>query len=228
LGERLDLNHRKKKRFTWSNNPTRWLGEWETYKRKDHPHSSEIRGGDLSMAFSQKVLTTKGSLYCGFIVYGQCYLMSPLLFGLKASPAGMTQATRAIVLRIRGKLSGIADSYGQSIYIDDVLVGVYSINDSVSVLNNGGLILMRSCRGKFFVRSGARFHIDRLSLLALAVAVLDGNFSTSPDDVLAYWFLIHDSHQEEFEEFRKHVADFREDSFSSQSSIEVVVRFNER
>ena len=128
------------------------------------------------MAFSQKVLTTKDSLHCGLLVNGQCYLMSSLMFGLKASPAGMTQAACAIVLRIRRKLSGIADSYGQSVYIDDVLVGVSSINDSGSVLNNRGLILMRSSRGKISVRIGARFHIDRLSSLALAFAVLDDDF----------------------------------------------------
>ena len=47
-----------------------------------------MRGGDLSMAFLQIVLTATDSLYCGFVVDGQCYVMSRLLFGLKSSPAG--------------------------------------------------------------------------------------------------------------------------------------------
>jgi hypothetical protein len=89
-------------------------------------------------------------------------------------------------------------------------------DDSVSVLANRGL--MGFSREKFAVEFGASLHIDRLSARALDFAVLDDDFSTSQDDVVAYWFLVHDSHQEELE---KHVVVLKEDLFFFLPSIEV-------
>jgi hypothetical protein len=77
---------------------------------------------------------------------------------------------------------------------------------------------MGSSREKFAVKFGSSLHIDRLCSRALAFAVLDDDFSTSQDDVLAYWFIVHDSHQEELE---KHVVDLKEDLFFFPPSIEV-------
>jgi hypothetical protein len=81
-------------------------------------------------------------------------------------------------------------------------------------------------RGNFAVRFLASFHFDRLSSSALAFAVLNDDFSTSQDDVLAYWFLVPDSHQEEL---KQHVTDLKEDfCFPSYRASKSLSRFNER
>jgi hypothetical protein len=98
-------------------------------------HFPHIRGSDLSMAFLQIVLPEQDTRYCGFIVNDQCYVMSRMLFGLRSSPAGMTQAAASIILRAQEQLKDVSESYGLSVYIDDVLVGASSAETAEKVFD---------------------------------------------------------------------------------------------
>jgi hypothetical protein len=86
-------------------------------------HFKFVQGTDLSTAFLQIHLPKGDSSYCGFIVDGRFFKMTRLLFGLKPSPSGMTQAAATVIHRARAQIPTPATTFGISVYIDDVLVG---------------------------------------------------------------------------------------------------------
>jgi len=57
------------------------------------------------------------------MVDGRFFKMTRLLFGLKPSPSGMTQAAATVIHRARAQIPTPATTFGISVYIDDVLVG---------------------------------------------------------------------------------------------------------